>query len=204
MDMPDISNIKEMKDYREGTAKLSELHFELSKINTAIDDIHSRLSQKGEQTDTLTDAANRLLSGESENVLEQHNRHKDQMYTELDGLKDRRKVINRAIELQKENVNTLKATASAAAGNEARASYRETVRKMVAAAINLAKNIEEGKIYQELFAKNDIQFYRNPVVFPRIGTLSDSNSPINYILREIVKDGHITTSEVEELKKTAA
>ncbi len=200
MKKQDFVNADQIKDFVAAQVKLTGLQTELAKVIDGIDSINQVLSQEGKRSDTVTDAANRLLSGDTGSVPA----HPDsQLHTKLDTLRDRRRVMSRAIELQKDNINKLQAAASAFVEKETRPDYVRTVKKLAESVAKLSKCVEEEQKHRLLFDSLGLHYYRNPAVFPRIGTLSDSASQANYFLNELVKSGYLTKSEIESIKSAA-
>jgi|CXWL01.1.fsa_nt_gi hypothetical protein len=117
-------------------------------------------------------------------------------------LYDQKRILHRAIELQRERIEELRASKSKAIAASLVPAHRELVRAQAVAAVGLAQTREAEWIFRENLTLEDISYssHLTPMPFPGIGRISDDYSTVSLFLRECVTRGYLTERELERVK----
>ena len=171
-----------VKDFRALSAKLRELQIEQSNLGKQIDDKLQTLARMNQQAGhQITLAAQAMLSGDiSLEAVNQANIEK-----ELDSLRQRTPVVEKAIQLQRQIVDKARAQYSQKLNAQAQEQHDLNVLRIAKALREVAVCFDaENKLFEELRAL-DASVRLRPMRVNAVGSIHDSYSLPNLFLREI-------------------
>ena len=174
---------------------------ELQLRDKALDDQlqHIIETQPKTTSDRLNEHARNLLNNKPSNP---------QDFDHIEGQKqeiyNQRRVTKRAIEIQREVINSAQRQLGLATKEKLFPKYRECIRKTAAAAVELSRlvtlerQIREGFMQSTLLSANMLG---HPGIFTKVGELHDPNSKIVAYLKEMHRVDYLTDDDFAELRK---
>lgn len=176
--------------YAAAAARLVEVQGELNTVQAEIDEIVSRSAQKVSERTTVEVAAAELLEGDRTRLDNPDTRD---MNPRLDELSRRRRILNTAIEMQRERIKSEAWRASEAICERIAPEYRERVARLATAIIEVGHAQSAYQFLVDKLRDGDVSWSGSlaPALFGIVGYGPDPNSAISIWLKEAVQNGFI-------------
>lgn len=178
--------------------KLIGFQVELDQVDRRISEINGVLSAEGKaDTNPITDGAMRLLAGEEVKPIEYSPLHDEQA-----NLQRKRRVLKEAIRLQQDKINQAQTQFSVQAGKDMAPQYKALVKDIAAAVIALSNAVAAESQFRDQLNKQGINFgpaFGNGMTFTKVGHLDEDNSRASYYLRDVVREGWLSETEVQKM-----
>jgi hypothetical protein len=187
----------------EAKEKLDELSLKRIEAEKRIQEIEGITRKAGEpqEENPLTKAARNLINGEDISPV-----NIAPLFEEKADLARKKRILDEAIRLQRQTLEDATRCLSSIVGKARRPEHRENIKNHVRALIAVGKSIEKIMEFQKSFHAEGLSSVHgtgNAIYMPRVGTLADRDSQLNYYIRELVQGGWISKEEVEVMKAEA-
>lgn len=199
----DFKTLAAFPEYLEANEKLTALKITRDDVER---ELQAKLA-KGHRAvgaNALDTMAQELIGGMNADKLQDPGDVLDrQRKDDLARLTQKRSVLDRAIELQRQEVENLRANASRAICDEVRPAYRKLVKDIALRSVALARLLEQESALRDELHQAGVMHasFLSPLPLGlNIGKLSDGYSRINIFLKALVDDNYLSPADLEVLK----
>jgi len=180
-----FKGLDEFPEWQAANAKLQELNQDRDAVQREIESVLAGLERQS-AADRLTDDAMALIRGEDV-------RTRADLHDRLADAYGRKRVILKAIEIQRQTIGALRDKLSGQIAVAVKPDYTALVRNVAQAALGLERAIKAEQEFRHALNDADVVYSGTlrPVIFGGVGLLDDYNSRISHFFREGAEAGHL-------------
>jgi hypothetical protein len=185
--IPPIVDLEKHPDYIAEFKKLQGLEFELQQTYRLLNEASGELVKRRKKT--VEDFARELLADDKSTITAL-----EPLETDIGKLNDRKKVLGRAIEIQKETLQKVRYEVSKKVVAECSEAHKKVVRQILVALVDAANAMELEQAIREKLMRADYALPNSmmPFTVSSVGFASDYHGGAAYRVREAIQCGIIS------------
>ena len=190
-------NLNDDPKFAEASTLLEKLKAELKAVEDLVDKNYLALSEPAVRRSRLEEQAHAMLAGQSDAALKD-SAEASRIRAELESAQLKRPALHRAIEIQRQTVENIRAELHKKICRELAPKHAELVREIVKRLTDLdAALTAEADLRDEIFQGTGLHGL-TPMMVGNLGLLRDEYSLTSIYLVECVKNGFLKKSELPE------
>lgn len=190
-------NLNDDPKFAEASTLLEKLKAELKAVEDLVDKNYLALSEPAVRRSKIEEQAHAMLAGQSDAALKD-SAEASRIRAELESAQLKRPALHRAIEIQRQTVENIRAELHKKICRELAPKHAELVREIVKRLTDLdAALTAEADLRDEIFQGTGLHGL-TPMMVGNLGLLRDEYSLTSIYLVECVKNGFLKKSELPE------